>query len=61
MTYLAELKRKNPVAYQHRIRAGAPGTARRNMIRALSMMRYKNTPEENQRLASAKWCNKHGF
>jgi len=54
-TYLQDLKRDNPAKYaDHCLALGNTGVPLRNMIKALSMQSWRNTPEENERLAAAK-------
>ncbi len=59
-TYMQDLKKTNPEAYEKRVLAGPPGVPRRNMIKALQMHSWLNTPEDNARLEAAKWCQRHG-
>lgn len=61
MTYLAELKKKDPEAYEmRRIAGNNVGTVPfNNMIKALKMMPRLNTPEENERLQAALWMRKN--
>lgn len=53
-TFLQDLQRSNPAKFADiQIAGNQDRVALRNMIRALSMMRSLNTPQEEQRLAAA--------
>jgi hypothetical protein len=55
MTYHEELKLKNPAKYSDMILVGNnSGVMLRNMVKALSILPWFNTEEENNRLAAAK-------
>ena len=53
--YHDELKQKNPAKYKDMMLAGNnSGVMLRNMVKALSILPWFNTAEENSRLAAAK-------
>jgi hypothetical protein len=53
--YHDELKLKNPAKYKDLMLAGNnSGVMLRNMVKALSILPWFNTDEENSRLAAAK-------
>ena len=55
MTYHEELKRKNPAKPSDMALVGNnSGVMLRNMVKALSILPWFNTDEENARLAAAK-------
>jgi len=54
-THLEELKQKNPdLAEELALVGSQPDWALRNMIKALQMLPFLNTDEDNKRLAAAK-------
>ena len=60
-TYLQDLKKKDPEAYEKRVIVGASvGTVPfNNMIKALKVMSRLNTAEENKRLEAALWMRRN--
>lgn len=53
--YHNELKQKNPAKYKDMMLVGNnSGVMLRNMVKALSILPWFNTDEENSRLAAAK-------
>ena len=54
-TWLQDIEKINPaLAADYRICGNQGGVALRNMVKALQLFPFMNTPAENERLAAAK-------